>query len=235
MAHLERALEQVGLRLELGAAARLHPRAHRPLRPGGGDPGADGLRAVDPSPPRAPHRRRPRDGAGPADRGGAPERRAGGAAAALGRGALARTTAACRARSMPARDLVPGVEVVTDHGAWQVYETPGHAPSHVVLHLPAQRLLLSGDHVLGRISLYFDHGWTPDPVGEFLRVARRRRRARRPALAVRPRPPVHRPPRPRRGQPRAGRRAARRRPGRARRRRARRPRSTSCPPSTARS
>jgi hypothetical protein len=22
--------------------------------------------------------------------------------------------------------------------------------------------------VLGRISLYFDHGWTPDPVGEFL-------------------------------------------------------------------
>jgi hypothetical protein len=29
-------------------------------------------------------------------------------------------------------------------------------------------LLISGDHVLGRISLYFDHGWSPDPVGEFL-------------------------------------------------------------------
>src|SRR5581483_11890707 len=26
----------------------------------------------------------------------------------------------------------------------------------------------SGDHVLGRISLYFDYGWTPDPIGEFL-------------------------------------------------------------------
>ena len=49
-----------------------------------------------------------------------------------------------------------------------MYETPGHAPSHVVLHQPERRLLLSGDHVLGRISLYFDHGWTPDPVGEFL-------------------------------------------------------------------
>ena len=67
-----------------------------------------------------------------------------------------------------ARELLPGVEVETDLGAWQVLETPGHAPSHVVLHQPEHRLLLSGDHVLGRVSLYFDHGWTPDPVGEFL-------------------------------------------------------------------
>jgi glyoxylase-like metal-dependent hydrolase (beta-lactamase superfamily II) len=28
--------------------------------------------------------------------------------------------------------------------------------------------LISGDHLLGRISLYYDYGWTPDPVGEFL-------------------------------------------------------------------
>jgi glyoxylase-like metal-dependent hydrolase (beta-lactamase superfamily II) len=67
------------------------------------------------------------------------------------------------------RDLLPGVVVGSDLGDWRVYETPGHAPSHVVLHQPEQRLLLSGDHVLGRISLYFDHGWSPDPVGEFLR------------------------------------------------------------------
>jgi glyoxylase-like metal-dependent hydrolase (beta-lactamase superfamily II) len=66
------------------------------------------------------------------------------------------------------RDLVPGVQVRTDLGDWDVYETPGHAPSHVCLHLPAQRLLISGDHLLGRISLYFDVGYTPDPVGEFL-------------------------------------------------------------------
>ena len=68
----------------------------------------------------------------------------------------------------PARDLVEGVEVETDLGTWRVIETPGHAPSHVVLHLPERRLLISGDHVLGRVSLYFDRGFSPDPVGEFL-------------------------------------------------------------------
>ncbi|MBX5468751.1 MAG: MBL fold metallo-hydrolase [Thermoleophilaceae bacterium] len=69
---------------------------------------------------------------------------------------------------MPDRDLVPGVEVETDLGRWQVYETPGHAPSHVCLHQPERGLLLSGDHLLGRVSLYYDYGWSPDPAGEFL-------------------------------------------------------------------
>ncbi len=68
----------------------------------------------------------------------------------------------------PAVDLLPGVEVETDLGSWQVHETPGHAPSHVVLHQPESGLLISGDHLLGRISLFFDHGHTPDPVAEFL-------------------------------------------------------------------
>jgi glyoxylase-like metal-dependent hydrolase (beta-lactamase superfamily II) len=69
---------------------------------------------------------------------------------------------------MPDRDLLPGVEVETDLGVWQVHETPGHAPSHVVLHQPERGLLLSGDHLLGRVSLYYDYGYTPDPAGEFL-------------------------------------------------------------------
>jgi glyoxylase-like metal-dependent hydrolase (beta-lactamase superfamily II) len=69
---------------------------------------------------------------------------------------------------LPDRDLVPGVEIDTDLGRWQVHETPGHAPSHVVLHQPDRKLLLSGDHVLGRASLYFDYGYTPDPVGEYM-------------------------------------------------------------------
>jgi len=68
----------------------------------------------------------------------------------------------------PHRDLVTGVEVETGAGTWTTYETPGHAPSHVSLFEPKQRLLISGDHVLGRVSLYFDYGWTPDPVAEFL-------------------------------------------------------------------
>jgi glyoxylase-like metal-dependent hydrolase (beta-lactamase superfamily II) len=68
----------------------------------------------------------------------------------------------------PDHDLVPGVEIETDLGTWTVHETPGHAPSHVCLFQREHRLLISGDHLLGRISLYFDYGWTPDPVGEFL-------------------------------------------------------------------
>jgi glyoxylase-like metal-dependent hydrolase (beta-lactamase superfamily II) len=69
----------------------------------------------------------------------------------------------------PDRDLVPGVEVETDLGVWAVHETPGHAPSHVCLYQPERRLLISGDHLLGRISLFYDYGWSPDPAGEFLR------------------------------------------------------------------
>jgi glyoxylase-like metal-dependent hydrolase (beta-lactamase superfamily II) len=68
----------------------------------------------------------------------------------------------------PDRDLVPGVEVETDLGSWQVYETPGHAPSHVVLHQPERKLMISGDHLLGRTVLFFDYGHTPDPIGEYL-------------------------------------------------------------------
>ncbi|MBW3652721.1 MAG: MBL fold metallo-hydrolase [Actinobacteria bacterium] len=68
----------------------------------------------------------------------------------------------------PDRELVGGVAVDTDLGPWSVVETPGHAPSHVCLHQADRRLLISGDHLLGRVSLYFDYGWTPDPVGEFL-------------------------------------------------------------------
>lgn len=69
----------------------------------------------------------------------------------------------------PDRALVEGVVLDSDLGPWHVYETPGHAPSHVCLFQPDRRLLVSGDHLLGRISLFFEYGWTPDPIGEFLR------------------------------------------------------------------
>ena len=68
----------------------------------------------------------------------------------------------------PDRELVPGVEVETDVGTWSVHETPGHAPSHVCLFEPQRRLLLSGDHLLGRVSLYFDYGYAKDPLADFL-------------------------------------------------------------------
>src|SRR6201999_3467620 len=66
------------------------------------------------------------------------------------------------------RELTNGDTVDSDLGAWVVIETPGHAPSHICLYQAERRLLISGDHLLGRVSLYFDVGYTPDPVGEFL-------------------------------------------------------------------
>src|SRR5205807_1081781 len=71
----------------------------------------------------------------------------------------------------PARELLDGVRVSSDLGEWIVYETPGHSPSHVCLFQPERRLLISGDHLLGRISLYFEYGNSPDPVGEARRIA----------------------------------------------------------------
>jgi len=68
----------------------------------------------------------------------------------------------------PDRELLAGVTVTSDLGEWVAYETPGHSPSHVCLFQPERRLLISGDHLLGRISLYFDYGYSSDPVGEFL-------------------------------------------------------------------
>ena len=68
----------------------------------------------------------------------------------------------------PDVDLVPGVTFDTDLGTWSVHETPGHAPSHVCLYQSERRLLISGDHLLGRVSPYYDFGSTPDPAGEFL-------------------------------------------------------------------
>jgi glyoxylase-like metal-dependent hydrolase (beta-lactamase superfamily II) len=68
----------------------------------------------------------------------------------------------------PHRPLVDGTTVGTDLGEWEVHETPGHAPSHVCLFQREHGVLISGDHLLGRVSLYYDYGYTPDPAGEFL-------------------------------------------------------------------
>ncbi|MGI8557318.1 MAG: MBL fold metallo-hydrolase [Solirubrobacteraceae bacterium] len=68
----------------------------------------------------------------------------------------------------PDRPLLPGLEIETDLGVWSVHETPGHAPSHVCLFQAERRLLLSGDHLLGRVSPFYDIGYSPDPAGEFL-------------------------------------------------------------------
>jgi glyoxylase-like metal-dependent hydrolase (beta-lactamase superfamily II) len=169
LAHLERALEQVRLRLEqvrllvcthahadhYGQAATVLERAgcelwmhpdHGHTTRGADDPEASLARRVE-----------------VARQSGVPEE------------PLRRWAETGRARPsgiarvvLPDRPLVAGTEVETDLGTWRTVETPGHAPSHVCLHQPERRILISGDHVLGRVSLYYDFGWTPDPAGEFL-------------------------------------------------------------------
>jgi glyoxylase-like metal-dependent hydrolase (beta-lactamase superfamily II) len=69
---------------------------------------------------------------------------------------------------LPAKELVEGVKVDTAVGQWTVIETPGHAPSHVSLFQPDRRILIAGDHILGRVALYYDYGWTDDPVAQYL-------------------------------------------------------------------
>jgi glyoxylase-like metal-dependent hydrolase (beta-lactamase superfamily II) len=169
MAHLERALDQAGLRLDLvrlvvcthahidhcGEAPRIRERAGCEVWL---HPNRSHLRVASDDPEVALARR-----AEVARGSGVPE-------APLKRWIEQRRASGTglSGELVSDRDLLPGVEVATDVGTWQVIETPGHAPSHVCLHQPERRLLISGDHLLGRVSLYFDHGYTPDPVGEFL-------------------------------------------------------------------
>ena len=175
------------------APAGLHPRPLGPLRAGRRRSSSAAGCELWMHPNHAPHdegRAGPRARVRAALRGGAPERRAGGRAARATEAERARPGLRHRRdRDARPRPACPGVEVDTDLGTWQVYETPGHAPSHVVLHQPERGLLLSGDHLLGRVSLYYDYGYSPDPAGEFLREPRRGGRARRAARAGRPRPP----------------------------------------------
>jgi glyoxylase-like metal-dependent hydrolase (beta-lactamase superfamily II) len=169
MAHLERALEQAGLRLEhiklvvcthahvdhCGQAPALRERtgAEVWLHPAHGH-----LHANDETPEETIARR-----IEVARQSGVPEE-------PLRRWVEQRRTVGkgISGELVSDRDLVPGVTVASDLGDWQVIETPGHAPSHVCLHQPERRLLISGDHLLGRVSQFFDEGHTPDPVGEFL-------------------------------------------------------------------
>ena len=169
MAHLERALEQAGLRLEhiklvvcthahvdhCGQAPALRERtgAEVWLHPAHGH-----LHANDETPEETIARR-----IEVARQSGVPEeplRRWAEQRRSVGKG--------ISGELVSDRDLVPGVTVASDLGDWQVIETPGHAPSHVCLHQPGRRLLISGDHLLGRVSQFFDEGHTPDPVGEFV-------------------------------------------------------------------
>jgi glyoxylase-like metal-dependent hydrolase (beta-lactamase superfamily II) len=61
---------------------------------------------------------------------------------------------------------------VVDLPGWPLHTvwTPGHSPGHVCFHSSEQRLLLSGDHVLPRITpnISFHAQQFPNPLGDYL-------------------------------------------------------------------
>lgn len=57
----------------------------------------------------------------------------------------------------------------------EVVWTPGHAPGHCVLYLPAERAMIVGDHLLPKITPHvgFAPGSTGNPLGDFLASQRK--------------------------------------------------------------
>ena len=163
LGHLERALDQVRLKIEdiqlvvithahADHCGQAHPIADRAGCEVWAHPNHQHFSAYadDPEAAHAPPRR---------DR--APERRAEGPAAprplARRRPAPARPRPAARPRRRD-RPRAPG----------RCTRRPATRRRTSCLFQRERRLLISGDHLLGRVSLYFDYGYTPDPVGEFL-------------------------------------------------------------------
>jgi glyoxylase-like metal-dependent hydrolase (beta-lactamase superfamily II) len=84
------------------------------------------------------------------------------------------------AASMPVREFVQATypDVLLEDGdkpdvpGWNLraIHTPGHSPGHLCFYLADQRLMLSGDHVLPRITpnISYHPQSGPDPLGEFL-------------------------------------------------------------------
>ena len=68
----------------------------------------------------------------------------------------------------PFRALANGVRIGSRLGAWDVVETPGHAPSHVCLYQAERRILILGDLVSRVFAPWYDYGYTADPVGELI-------------------------------------------------------------------
>jgi glyoxylase-like metal-dependent hydrolase (beta-lactamase superfamily II) len=95
-------------------------------------------------------------------------------------GAPPEEVATLRSASMPVRPWVHAVvpDVLIEDGArpevpgWdlQAIWTPGHSPGHICVWEPAHELMLSGDHVLPRITpnISFHPQAGPDPLGDFL-------------------------------------------------------------------
>jgi glyoxylase-like metal-dependent hydrolase (beta-lactamase superfamily II) len=95
-------------------------------------------------------------------------------------GAPAGELADIGAASMPVRDFVTATQpdVLLEDGdrpdvpGWNLraIHTPGHSPGHLCFYLAEQRLMLTGDHVLPRITpnISYHPQSGPNPLGDFL-------------------------------------------------------------------
>jgi glyoxylase-like metal-dependent hydrolase (beta-lactamase superfamily II) len=70
----------------------------------------------------------------------------------------------------PTHFVSDGESVKTRSRRWEVIHTPGHSPSHICLWNVSDRILISGDHLLGAITPHIDfrRGEEEDPLGQFL-------------------------------------------------------------------
>ena len=70
----------------------------------------------------------------------------------------------------PTTWLAGGERFEADGRGWEVIHTPGHSPGHVCLWSAADRILLSGDHLLPAITspVTFERGFERDPMSSYL-------------------------------------------------------------------
>ena len=73
------------------------------------------------------------------------------------------------------RRLRGGEQLEIGGNTWDVVHTPGHSLGHVCLFSPADRVLLSGDHLLPGITppVTFERGFDADPLRSYLESLRR--------------------------------------------------------------
>ncbi|MBA2313437.1 MAG: MBL fold metallo-hydrolase [Actinobacteria bacterium] len=70
----------------------------------------------------------------------------------------------------PAVRVKDGDDLEVGGRSWKIVYTPGHSPSHICLWAENERLLISGDHLLGAITPHVDfrREADDDPLGEYL-------------------------------------------------------------------
>lgn len=75
----------------------------------------------------------------------------------------------------PDLPLADGDEIAIGRRRVQVVWTPGHAPGHCVIYLPAERAMIVGDHLLPKITPHVGvgPGTTGNPLGDFLASQRK--------------------------------------------------------------